>query len=176
MKPCMETINKWTSPLRKSQKLLFGFWSCASLQCTRILGRRNLVRVRNIVVAAIFDFMTMADWESRNSSLLHLSNPYSSPLPFPISREVSTLCFRQQIARPKKTPALQANLVLFFCSFLRLTPSQEKLTDGGRHLVFLKSAPGMVPILHQSEIENVYVTKKSRNKKNASLSNWKKLH
>lgn len=29
MKPCMETINKWTSPLRNSQKSLFGFWSCA---------------------------------------------------------------------------------------------------------------------------------------------------
>ena len=27
-----------------------------SLQCRRILGGRNLVRVRNIVVAAIFDF------------------------------------------------------------------------------------------------------------------------
>ena len=30
-----------------------------SLQCRRILGGRNLVRVRNIVVAAIFDFMTV---------------------------------------------------------------------------------------------------------------------
>ena len=28
----------------------------------RILGGRNLVRVRNIVVAAIFDFMTVGDW------------------------------------------------------------------------------------------------------------------
>ena len=34
-----------------------------SLQCRRILGGRNLVRVRNIVVAAIFDFMTVEDWE-----------------------------------------------------------------------------------------------------------------
>ena len=34
-----------------------------SLQRRRILGRRNLVRVRNIVVAAIFDFMTVEDWE-----------------------------------------------------------------------------------------------------------------
>ena len=34
----------------------------ASLQCRRILGGRNLVRVRNIVVAAIFDFMTVEDW------------------------------------------------------------------------------------------------------------------
>ena len=33
-----------------------------SLQCRRILGGRNLVRVRNVVVAAIFDFMTMEDW------------------------------------------------------------------------------------------------------------------
>ena len=33
-----------------------------SLQCWRILGARNLVRVRNIVVAAIFDFMTVEDW------------------------------------------------------------------------------------------------------------------
>ena len=33
-----------------------------SLQCRRILGGRNLVRVRNIVVTAIFDFMTVEDW------------------------------------------------------------------------------------------------------------------
>ena len=32
------------------------------LQCRRILGGRNLVRVRNIVVAAIFDFTTVEDW------------------------------------------------------------------------------------------------------------------
>ena len=32
-----------------------------SLQCGRILGGRNLVRIR-IVVAAIFDFMTVEDW------------------------------------------------------------------------------------------------------------------
>ena len=37
-------------------------WPHSSLQCRRILGRRNLVRVRNIVVAAIFDFMTVEDW------------------------------------------------------------------------------------------------------------------
>ena len=52
-----------------------------SLQCRRILGGRNLVRVCNIVVAAIFDFMTV---------------------------EVSTWRFREQIARSKRTPALQA--------------------------------------------------------------------
>ena len=33
-----------------------------SLQCRRILGGRNLVRVRNVVVAAVFDFMTVEDW------------------------------------------------------------------------------------------------------------------
>ena len=32
------------------------------LQCRRILGGRNLVRARNIVAAAIFDFMTVEDW------------------------------------------------------------------------------------------------------------------
>ena len=32
-----------------------------SLQCGRILGGRNLVRIR-IVVAAIFDFLTVEDW------------------------------------------------------------------------------------------------------------------
>ena len=52
-----------------------------SLQCRRILGGRNLVRVCNIVVAAIFDFMTV---------------------------EVSTWRFREQIGRSKKTPALRA--------------------------------------------------------------------
>ena len=34
----------------------------SSLQCRRILGGGNLVRVRDIVVAAIFDFMTVEDW------------------------------------------------------------------------------------------------------------------
>ena len=34
-----------------------------SLQCRRIWGWRNLVRVRDIVVVAIFDFMTVEDWE-----------------------------------------------------------------------------------------------------------------
>ena len=33
-----------------------------SLHCRRILGGRNLVRVRNIVVAAVFDFTTVEDW------------------------------------------------------------------------------------------------------------------
>ena len=33
-----------------------------SLQCRRILGGGNLVRIRSIVVAAIFDFMTVEDW------------------------------------------------------------------------------------------------------------------
>ena len=32
-----------------------------SLQCRRILGGRNLVRVHNVVVAATFDFMTVED-------------------------------------------------------------------------------------------------------------------
>ena len=32
-----------------------------SLHCGHILGGRNLVRIR-IVVAAIFDFMTVEDW------------------------------------------------------------------------------------------------------------------
>ena len=32
-----------------------------SLQCRRIVGGQNLVRVRNIVVATIFDFMTVED-------------------------------------------------------------------------------------------------------------------
>ena len=40
------------------QHLHDGRESC-SLQCRRILGGRNLVRVRNIVVVAIFDFMTV---------------------------------------------------------------------------------------------------------------------
>ena len=37
-------------------------WVAISLWCRRILGERNLVRVRNIVVAGIFDFMTVEDW------------------------------------------------------------------------------------------------------------------
>ena len=32
-----------------------------SLQYRRILGGRNLVRVRNVVIAAVFDFMTVED-------------------------------------------------------------------------------------------------------------------
>ena len=42
--------------------MIGGFRPVFSLQCRRILGGRNLVRVRNIVVAAIFDFMTVEDW------------------------------------------------------------------------------------------------------------------
>ena len=51
-----------------------------SLQCRRILGGRNLVRVR-IVVAAIFDFMTVEDWcegERRKGG----TRPFSSSLRF----------------------------------------------------------------------------------------------
>ena len=33
-----------------------------SLQCRRIYGGQNLVRIRNVVVAAIFDFLTVEDW------------------------------------------------------------------------------------------------------------------
>ena len=47
-------LNKY----KKKNKNLF----VNSLQCRHILGWRNLVRVRNIVVAAIFDFMTVEDW------------------------------------------------------------------------------------------------------------------
>ena len=35
------------------------------MQCRRILDGRNLVRVCNIVVAAIFDFMTVEAWRFR---------------------------------------------------------------------------------------------------------------
>ena len=61
--------------LAKSLQLFFGnqcslqmllncfyFSLYCGLQCRRILGERNLVRVRNIVVAATFDFMTVEDW------------------------------------------------------------------------------------------------------------------
>ena len=87
---------------------------------------RNLVRVRDIVVAAIFDFMTVEE-RSRASKGVFLiftvflisgrrflfSLPAPSPLPLtrPISsspREVSTWRFQEQIARYKKTPALRA--------------------------------------------------------------------
>ena len=40
----------------------YGLSRIFSLQCRLILGGRNLVRVRNILVAAIFDFMTLEDW------------------------------------------------------------------------------------------------------------------
>ena len=60
-----------------------------NLQCMRILDGRNLVRVRNIVVVAIF---------------------VSSSL-----REASTWRFREQIASSKKTPALQAILRTIGC-------------------------------------------------------------
>ena len=87
----------------------------SSLQCRRILGGRNLVRVRDIVVAAIFDFMTVEE-RSRTSKAVFLifsvfsgwrflfSLPAPSPLRLtrPISFspwEVSTWRFREQIAR-----------------------------------------------------------------------------
>ena len=79
------------------------------------MGGRNLVRVRDVVVAAIFDFMTVEE-RSRASKGVFLiftlfsgrrflfSLPAPSPLPLtrPISSspwEVSTWRFREQIAR-----------------------------------------------------------------------------
>ena len=117
------------------QHLHDGRESC-SLQFTRILGGRNLVRVRNIVVVAIFDFMTVhgrlgraeivtltvgarakegkgGGGREKKDTAFFILSPRPLPVPFdsPISsslREVSTWCFREQIARSKKTPALQA--------------------------------------------------------------------
>ena len=50
----------WASTYKTNLRRLVVLQKC-SLQCRRILGGRNLVRVRNIVVAAIFDFMTVED-------------------------------------------------------------------------------------------------------------------
>ena len=47
--------------LRAKAHLVFGVY-IISLQCRSILGGRNLVHVCNIVVAAIFDYMTVEDW------------------------------------------------------------------------------------------------------------------
>ena len=75
----MEKINKIQKKKKKSTKIVDTYpTGMPSLQCRRILGGRNLVRVCNIVLAAIFDFMTV---------------------------EVSTWRFREQIARSKRTPA-----------------------------------------------------------------------
>ena len=106
-----------------------------SLQCRRILGGRNLVRVRNIVVAAIFDFMTVEDLGRVEIVSLTVGarakegkgggegekkkNPFPLPSTRSISsslREVSTWRFCEQIARSKKTPALQATLNLALIS------------------------------------------------------------
>ena len=98
------------------------------------MGWRNLVRVRDIVVAAIFDFMSGrfgkveivtltvgarakegkgGGGREKKDTAFFILSPRPLPVPFdsPISsslREVSTWCFREQIARSKKTPALQA--------------------------------------------------------------------
>ena len=64
---------KWRHGTRGITKVIKCYWGGdhfsevtfkggISLQCRHILGGRNLVRVRNIVVAAIFDFMTVGDW------------------------------------------------------------------------------------------------------------------
>ena len=118
-----------------TQHLHDGRESC-SLQCRRILGGRNLVRVRNIVVVAIFDFMTVhgrlgrveietrtvgarakegkggrGRGEKRYGVFSSLSPPPPRSLYSPISsslREVSTWRFREQISRSKETPALLA--------------------------------------------------------------------
>ena len=106
----------------------------SSLQYRRILGGWNLVRVRNIVVAAILWFYDSGRLGSveivtltvgarakegkgggGGKAFFSFSLPAPSPLPLtrPISsslREVSTWRFREQIARSKKTPALQANI------------------------------------------------------------------
>ena len=100
------------SPQNAENRIL-GLWSFKifraylrpdpSLQCRRIVGGRNLVRVRNIVVATIFDLWQWKIGESRNSNPYGLTRPISSSL-----WEVSTWRFHGQIARSMKTPALQA--------------------------------------------------------------------
>ena len=52
----------------------------SSLQCRRILGGRNLVRVRNIVVASIFDFMTVEDWGEDSPHFLLSSGSFNMAL------------------------------------------------------------------------------------------------
>ena len=61
---CDHHIDLLPSPpdIDKSAVDRFPLHQAFSLQCRCILGRRNPVRVRNIVVAAIFDFMTVEDW------------------------------------------------------------------------------------------------------------------
>ena len=56
----------------------------ACMQCRRILSGRNLVRVRNIVVAAIFDFMTA--WKIGESRKSNPYAPFDSPRLFLSSR------------------------------------------------------------------------------------------
>ena len=92
-----------------------------SPQCRSILGGRNLVRVRNIVVVAIFDFMTYSGrlGRVRNSNPLRgrkkeRTRPISSSL-----RKVSTWHFREEIACSKKTPALQAKTELQWLFLVR---------------------------------------------------------
>ena len=103
---------KYRSIFHKSE-----YRSPCSLQCRRILGGRNLVHVRvRIVVAAIFDFMTLE--EGRKNTLL-LSLPADSPpLPTPFDLPhflLSSGSFNMALsraktfARPKKTPALQTS-------------------------------------------------------------------
>ena len=68
--PSAREVSPWNRPNYKStrervdSKGLYGRGRrhLIILQCRRILGERNLLRVRNIVVAAIFDFMTVEDW------------------------------------------------------------------------------------------------------------------
>ena len=89
------------------------------------MGGRNLVRALNIVVAAIFDSMT--EWrligESRLGRVeivtLTVGARANAPSPLALTclissslLEVSTWRFRQQIARSKKTSALQARILL----------------------------------------------------------------
>ena len=54
----------FTTPIKRTNSIVSSTprLGCKDEQCRRILGGRNLSRVRNIVVAAIFDFMTVEDW------------------------------------------------------------------------------------------------------------------
>ena len=120
-------VHRWgprsriSAMFRRRTQPEFSFVCGASLQCRRILGRQNLVRVR-IVVAPILRAGARAKGrkggrgakERKNVRrfLFPLPAPFDSPHFLLSSGSFNMALSRAKLlARPKKTPALQATVV-----------------------------------------------------------------
>ena len=124
-----------------------GGWGAFSLQCRRILSGRNRKssrhlwvydsgRLGRVEIITLTEGARAKEGKGGRGGEKIFSLPAPSPLPLtrPISsslREVSTWRFREQIARSKKTPALQARVHLAITDW-RLTIQKSQMPGSCR--------------------------------------------